>query len=132
MENKNNLVVNSYHSPPWPFERSTTDQRLQQTWCDNCNNLPPSDVKENFATGFQGLVSPRTMLACNSAQINAQNKNCPECAQAATSCAADPHGDLCANALEQCDKSACPHPIVKDLIWETCGHIRRPHNYYKF
>lgn len=129
MATQNNLEVNLYHSPPWPFERSVTDQKLQQTWC---TNIFSPQVRENFATGFQGLVKPRNMLACNSAQLNAQNKNCHECAHSAAVCVADPHGDLCANALEKCDTSPCSHSVVKDLIWETCGNIRRPHNYVKF
>ena len=72
------------------------------------------------------------MLACNSAQLNAQNKNCHVCADSARTCAADPHADACAVALDQCDNSSCRHPIVKDLIRGTCGQIRRPHNYVKF
>jgi len=131
MANQNNLGVNLYNAPPWPFERSATDQRLQQTWCPRCRDKLIPQVRENFATGFQGLVKPRNMLACNSAQVLALNKNCHECTAAATTCAADPQGDSCSNALGKCDTSPCQHPIVKDLIRETCGSIHRPHNYVK-
>ena len=36
----NSQYSNSYHAPPWPFARSTTDQQLQQTWGPNPGPRP--------------------------------------------------------------------------------------------
>lgn len=46
---------NSYHSAPWPMDRTDFDVKLQQTWCPKCTsaseiipNPPMEKVQWNY------------------------------------------------------------------------------------
>ena len=67
--NQNYLGVNNYHAPPWPFARSATDQRLQQSWCPRCNKLLQQQVEN-----YEPLYFKRT-----STDQNLQSQWCPHC-----------------------------------------------------
>ena len=63
--------ADSYHSPPWPVYRTPQDVKLQDRWCDSCNNHPHN--KDQYE-GYAPVFGFRTK-----ADIALQDKWCPKC-----------------------------------------------------
>lgn len=64
-----NSYRENYHAPPWPGQRTQSDQELQKTWCPNCENKP-----NLYVEGYAPLSGFRTEY-----DRKLQQQWCPKC-----------------------------------------------------
>lgn len=51
MKEKFNPIREQYNSPPFPGERTSSDEQLQKKWCPNCNNKPVQPHRHGYGVG---------------------------------------------------------------------------------